>query len=415
MTLLPRLALVLVAVAAASVALGTTGTVLVLATVGGLVIADARAARTTLACERELPETLSRGVAAPLTITLAGPHTDRATVRQPLVPDLRIGQREAAGGLETHVVPSRRGRHELPPVAVRVRGPLGLAGWQRQLDGPREVVVYPDLPAARRIALAVREQRFGTLGALRRGPLGLGTTFDRVRDYVPGDELRQVNWRATARIGRPMSNQHRIETDRELQLVLDAGRLMRAPLGDRTRLDAALDAAAAVAMVADELADRCGALAFDDRVRRRIPAAQGSGAALIRGLHDLEPSAQDSDYARAFQAVAGGRRALVMVFTDLLDEAAGRSLLAAAPVLARRHALVIASARDPDLDDIVGRRPAGERDALAMAAATDLLGSRRRLAARLGAAGAAVVEAPPATLGAACVSAYLRAKRSGRL
>src|SRR4029079_2320303 len=94
------------------------------------------------------------------------------------------------------------------------------------------------------------------------GPLGLGTEFESIRDYVPDDDFRQVNWRATARLGRPMSNQYRIERDRDVVCVVDCGRLMAAPFADRTRLDAALDAAVAVAAVADVVGHPCGTNAF---------------------------------------------------------------------------------------------------------------------------------------------------------
>jgi uncharacterized protein (DUF58 family) len=243
-----------------------------------------------------------------------------------------------------------------------------------------------------------------------RGPIGLGTEFERVRDYLPDDDIRQVNWRATARAGRPMSNQHRVEQDQEVVLVVDAGRLMAAPLGDRTRLDEALDAATAMALVADELGDRCGAVAFDDAVRRRVRSGRGSGADVVRALFDLEPSDRDSAYELAFRTVGGGKRALVVVLTDLLDEAAARALVDAVPVLARRHAVLVASARDAELEAI-----AEGDDAAARAAAVDVLAARRRALALVRGAGAQVVEAPAGRLGAACVAAYLRAKARRRL
>src|SRR5437588_6009535 len=183
---------------------------------------------------------------------------------------------EADGHLDARVRAGRRGRHTVPSPAARMRGPLGLAAWYRRGGEAAEVLVYPDLPAAWRLVLAVRQGRFRDPGRLTRGPLGLGTDFESIRDYLPDDDFRQVNWRATARMGRPMSNQYRVEQDRDVVCMLDSGRLMAAPLGDRTRLDATVDAATAVALVADEVGDRAGVIAFDDRVRRRLPPARGA-------------------------------------------------------------------------------------------------------------------------------------------
>ena len=261
----------------------------------------------------------------------------------------------------------------------------------------------------------MRRGRFGDPGRMSRGPLGLGTDFESIRDYLPDDDIRQVNWLATARLGRPMSNQFRVEQDREVLCVVDAGRLMTAPLHDRTRLDAALDAVTAVALVADELGDRCGAVAFDSEIRARVTPRRGGGDAVVRALFDLEPRLVDSDYDLAFRAVGRAKRAFVLVLSDLLEEAAAGPLVAAVPVLARRHAVAVASVRDPDLDALVGTPPRGEGDLYAMAVAVDVLDARRRAAKLVERAGAEVVEAGPGALAAACVRAYLRAKARARL
>jgi uncharacterized protein (DUF58 family) len=190
---------------------------------------------------------------------------------------------------------------------------------------------------------------------------------------------------------------------------------MTAPLGDRTRLDAAVDAVVALALVADELGDRCGVLAFDDRVHRVLPARRGGGHDVVKAVFDLEPRPVDSDFEGAFVRAAMGKRALVFVFTDLLDVAAARSLLAAAPLLARGHAPAVATVRDPDLAAAVSREPRGPRDVMEASAAVEILAERDRVAVQLRRAGAQTVEASPSKLGAACVQAYLRAKARVRL
>ncbi|MGH9185987.1 MAG: DUF58 domain-containing protein, partial [Acidimicrobiales bacterium] len=252
-------------------------------------------------------------------------------------------------------------------------------------------------------------------GRRPRGPLGLGTEFEYVRDYSSDDDIRQVNWRATVRLGRPMSNQYRLDQERDVLLVIDTGRLMAAPLGDRTRLDAAIDAAVAVAAVADVLGDRCGVVAFAGSIRRRLAPRRGGSRGVIEAVHDLEPVADDSDYELAFRTVAGGKRALVLVLTDLLDEAAARSLLAAVPVLGRRHAVVIASVADPDLVALLRTPPARAEDAYAQAVAVELADGRSTVVAQLGRSGASIVDTSPGQLAAACVAAYLRLKARARL
>jgi uncharacterized protein (DUF58 family) len=380
-------------------------------------VVDAVVSRPRPVVRRRLPGVLARGVPAELALDAepASLGGGALRLRQPLVPDVAVDPPEGDGRLEASVRARRRGRHTLPGPATRVRGPLGLAAWYRRSGEPAEVLVYPDLPAAWRLVLAVRQGRFRDPGRLTRGPLGLGTDFESIRDYLPDDDIRQVNWRATARLGRPMSNQYRVEQDRDVVCLLDVGRLMAAPLGDRTRLDATVDAATAVALVADEVGDRAGVIAFDNRVRRRLPPARGGGDAVVRAVFDLEPTTVDSDYELAFRAVGSGKRAFVLVLTDLLEDAAAQPLLDAMPVLARRHAVVVAGVADPDLERMVRTPPRAPGDVYSAAVALDVLDARARVAAQLRRGGADVVEASPELLPNACVGAYLRAKARARL
>jgi uncharacterized protein (DUF58 family) len=392
------------------------GVALVLAAiVVAATVADAVIARGTPRLTRSVPAVLVRGISAPLVVTAGGSAPARVRVRQPAVPDITIDPPEADGRLDARVTARRRGRHRLPPVAARRVGPLGLGSWQFAGGSDSQIVVYPDVPAARRIVTALRRGRFRDPGLLARGPLGLGTEFETVREYQPDDDIRQVNWGATARTGRAMSNQYRIEQDRDVVCLLDSGRLMSAPIGDRTRLDAALDALAAVVLVADELGDRSGVVAFDAEIRRRVATGRRNSGAVIGAVFDLEPRAVDSDYDLAFRSVGSSKRALVVVLTDLLDEAAARSLVAAVPVLARRHAVVVASVRDPDVDRAVRARPNEPVDVYRAAVALDLLDGRRRVIAELRRTGAEVVESPPEHLAAACVRAYLHLKSRARI
>ncbi|MEA2461109.1 MAG: hypothetical protein QOH90_1286, partial [Actinomycetota bacterium] len=228
-------------------------------------IVDGVVARSATSIERSLPKVMSRGVPAPFRVSIEASDA-KVRVRQGQIPDVHFEPQEADGPeLEGVALPLRRWRHAIPGPAARRDGPLGMGRWfHGTQEAQQEVLVYPDLPAARRIAIAVREGRFAEPGRITRGPLGLGTQFESIRDYLPDDDIRQVNWRATSRMGRPMSNQYRVEQDRDVMCVVDSGRLMRAPLGpDRTRLDAALDATVAIALTTDVVGDRCGTIAFD--------------------------------------------------------------------------------------------------------------------------------------------------------
>ena len=415
MTPTARAAAALGAIALAALVMPAEIAIAAAAVLAVATIVDALAARRSPRLRRYMPPVLSRAVPAPLVVESDSRGHGTVRVRQPIVPDLRVDPPEADGRLEATLVARRRGRHAQPALAARPPGPHRPPTWQFEGAGREEVLVFPDVPAARRLALAVRRGRFREPGRQRRGPLGLGTEFESIRDYLPDDDIRQVNWPATSRVGRPMSNTYRIEQDRDVVCLIDSGRLMAAPIGELTRLDATVDAATAVVLVADELGDRSGVFAFDAELRRKVVPRRHGGEAVVRAIFDLEPRPVDSDYDLAFRSVGGSKRALVLVLTDLLDEAAARSLVAAVPILARRHAVVVASVRDPDVEAAVRTPPRDVRDVGAAAVALDLLDARTRVAARLRAAGAEVVEAAPGRLGEACVGVYLRLKERARL
>ena len=413
MTPTPRTALILGAVSLSVLFLPLPVVAVLAAVVVGAAIVDALTARRAPAIERRVPRNLARGRPGRLEIRAHAAPAVRVDLRQASPPDVVVEPSEGRSFLDAAIVARRRGRHVLPPVAARSTGPLGLGAWHHAGEHA-EVRVLPDMPAAHRLVEALRRSRAGDAGRRVRGPLGLGTDFESIRDYSPDDDFRQINWRATARLGRAMSNQYRVEQDRDVVCVVDAGRLMAAPFGDRTRLDAAVDAVAAIAAVANEMGDRCGVVAFDTKIIRRIAPGRRNARAVIEAIHDVEPSSLDSDYELAFRSVGGGKRSLVLVLTDVIEEAAATSLLDAVPVLTRRHEVIVASAEDADLTSLVATPPTSPLDAYRASVALDVLDARRRVAARLRGSGASVVEAPPQTLGAACVRAYLRAKARAR-
>jgi uncharacterized protein (DUF58 family) len=410
----PRAAVLVAALAALALVVPVPLALLGMVAVAGATLADAVSVRRRPEVTRRMPAVLARGVAVGLEVDVVAGR-GHARLRQPVPPHFTVEPAEADGGLQAAVTPRRRGRHRVVDPAVRLTGPLGLGRWHHGGRADAEVLVYPDLPAARRLAQAVRQGKLGAEGRRVRGPLGLGTDFESIREYAPDDDVRRINWRATARLGRPMTNQYRVDQNRDVVCLVDTGRLMAAPLGDRSRLDAALDAVTAVAVVADEVGDRCGVVAFDVETRRQVRPRRGGAAAVLEAVFDLEPRPVDSDYELAFAAVARAKRSFVLVVTDLLDEAAARSLLDAVPVLARRHVVAVATVADPGVAELVTAAPETGFDVYAAAVAGDVLEARAVVAARLARAGAEVVEAAPDAFSAACVATYLRAKARARL
>jgi uncharacterized protein (DUF58 family) len=324
--------------------------------------------------------------------------------------------------LDYQVTPRARGRHAFGDLSLRVLGRLGLAWRSCRIPLGQVVSVYPDLrgqppEGSDHRALMAGPGRVGRGAHLGRTE---GREFSALRHYQAGDDLRTVDWKATARRGWPVVREWQPERNQTLWLLLDCGRSLGARLGDgRTRLDRAVEAALALARAAAARGDRTGAILFGAEVERVVPAESGRTrlGPLAEALHLAQPRPVESDCGAAFDELLARqrRRALVVLFTELSDPAATALLVARAGVLRRRHLVVVATIADPALVEAASRWPSGEEAAFTRAAAERIADEREASAGRLGAAGVTVIEAFEGGLSAAVVGRYAAMKARGLL
>jgi uncharacterized protein (DUF58 family) len=343
--------------------------------------------------------------------TVASLHRDPSRLSATLSP--------GTSRLTYRLRPARRGRFLVGPVTVRASGPLGLAGRQRAVPLRTELKVYPALRGREQVEGRIRRHRLlevGTRSALVRGG---GLEFDSLREYHPDDEFRRINWLATARATKPVSNVYREERNQQVLLLLDAGRTMAGTIAGAPRFEHALDAAVALAALAVGVGDRVGAFAFEERLLALVPPRSDRYqiGRVVEAMFDVEPSLRAADYRGAVGTIVGRyrRRALVVLFTDLADEAAIDTLLGAVPALARRHLVTVVEVADPELERLERLVPDSAEDAFRKAAAAGMLGRREAAGRRLARLGASVLDHPPGTLAPALADTYLRAKAYGRL
>jgi uncharacterized protein (DUF58 family) len=360
-------------------------------------------------------------------------------VFNPLSRPLEVGLRDAAqpslrreprthrvvvpGGsratVEAVVRPSRRGYAELGPITVRTAGPLRLAGKQRTMPVTGRIKVYPPLPGRAKVAQRIERARALQVGMRSSAFRGGGNEFDSLRDYHPDDEFRRIDWRATARVGKPITKVFREERDQQIILLLDAGGSMAASLGQTSRFELAIDAGFALAELATYVGDRVGMVAFGSRVERVIGPRSGreQPRRILDLLFDVQPTLDAPDYPHAFATVLSRyrRRALLVLFTELTDERAMGPLLEALPALRAHHLVVVAAAQDPQVDRVARRVPPDAAAAYAKAAAAGSLAARERAAARLRGMGVGVEDRHPDELAGAVADRYLEIKAAGRL
>lgn len=338
----------------------------------------------------------------------AGPTPRRASI------DVPAGERR---WLETSLHPTRRGDRQAARVTVRSVGPLGLAARQGSHVVPWVVRVLPGFPSRRHLPekLARLHELDGAAAARVRGS---GTEFDSLRDYVVGDDVRSIDWRATARRDAVVVRTWRPERDRRIVIVLDTGRTSAARVGDTPRLDSALDAALLLGAVAGRAGDRVDLVAYDRRLRASVEAAAGPSLlpSMVAAMAPLEPELVESDVRGMVAAVLRRvrRRSLVVLFTGLDPAAVEEGLLPALPALSSRHVVLVAAVADPQVAALAAGRGDAE-SVYAAAAAERARADRRRVTAALRRRGVEVVDAPPAEFASAVTDAYLDLKAAGRL
>lgn len=339
--------------------------------------------------------------------------TDQSASRHEVT--LPAGERRR---LTTFLRPTRRGDRRAEQVTVRSFGPLGLAARQGNHQVPWTVRVLPPFTSRKHLPsrLARLRELDGRTSVLTRGE---GTEFDSLRAYVPGDDTRSIDWRATARQSAVAVRTWRPERDRHILIVLDTGRTSAGRVGDVPRLDASMDATLLLTALATRAGDRVNFLAYDRRVRAQVQGSTAAGdvlSSIVRAMAPLEAELVETDaHGLSKAALASApRRSLIVLLTGLDAAPIEEGLLPVLPQLTKRHTVLLASVADPRTESMTRTR--GTVDAVYEAAAgTQAQAQRRRTADQLKRHGVVVVDATPEKLAPALADAYLALKAAGRL
>lgn len=390
---------------------------------------------------RTAPAVLTQGTTERLTWTVTNPADRplRVAFADELVPALGAPTRRASltvpprgrAHRSVELRPTRRGRFALDRVTVRVTGPWGLAARQRWRSVPGTIIVYPPFRSRAAVELRLRRARQLQLGDRAVRLLGGGMELEGLRRYTTDDEVRRIDWAATARSQHAIVRTYRAERNQTVLVLVDCGRTMAALVGgddapggagaDRPipRLEHAIDAAQAVTRLATGLGDRVGMVAYADRVLATLPPRSQADQLrrMTLTLTDVDARLVEADHHAAFVTALTRfpRRALLLVLTELANEAAVQTLLPALGLVRRRHLVVVGAVRDPTVE--AWRTGAADtvEQVYRRAAAVRTMEQRAATTARLRAAGATVVDAEPGGLATALVDTYLDTKAAGRL
>ena len=321
--------------------------------------------------------------------------------------------------VQIEIQPRERGDHTARKVYLKYHSELGLAVRWAVADLPQVIRVYPDLYAAGRGTIHLTRSRRIEFERRLQRQRGMGREFESLREYHQGDEFRDICWSATARRGKFVTRLHQMERSQPVWIVLDSGRLLRARVGELSKLDCVVNSALAVAQLAIQSEDRVGLLAYGRGVQQRVPLGRGAGQMrlILDALSQVKAEVPEADHLRAvatFQSMQP-RRSLVIWMTDLAETAMTPEVIEAATLLSRKHLVLFVAVGQPELKAAAMARPASVRAMYESAAAQELIQRREALLGRLRDRGALTVEAPPEGLSPAVLNQYLYVKEHSLL
>ena len=380
--------------------------------------------RVTFRVERpaKLAVPLDEREAVSLRITTTARRSLRLLVRQrwPDVVEPRASIVQAvvrpgeALAVEMHPRGIARGTATVEPlyVAATMRG---LVERIVPAGEPSVVHVLPNLHAVGRMHKRLNDFALRSLGARQSPRIGKGREFDRLRDYVRDDDYRDIAWKASARHGRLIVREFRMERSQDVLLCLDSGHRMAARVEQITRLDHAVNASVLISYICNRMEDKTGIVSFDTSADKGLPG--GRGAAHLRAITayvtQLEAAYLHTDYL-ALAASLRRRlhhRTLILILTVLPEREERFDLLRAVDMLAPQHLPLFVTLADRDLKAQADLLPSNEEELSRTLVARDLWLGRAELARELRARGAMVVESTAVDWGVDAVNAYIDVKR----
>lgn len=430
MPLLPSRRLAgLIALAGAAYVLSTTLALALNALLLALIVADAVALYRLPVpqIERFVPPRLPLGgvVELPVEVRNSARGVRRIMFTEDPGPGLRHGaadvvKTEIPAGTAVRLVSTlhaaERGPTHVGDLHLRVLSPLGLL-WRRvRVSRHDRVTVQPGLRELRRHRLLALHHRVD-LGPRRVREVGEGREFERLREYVRGDDPRRIDWKATARRGEPIVRQYEAERSQSVVLAIDAGRLMSERFDGRERLDHSLAAALVLADAASVHGDGVGVLLFADTVQAWLPPARHPLSRIADVLATVETRRVEPDYPGAFRYLARRlrRRSLIVLFTDVIDVRASSALLEHLGASARRHLPLIVAMRNVELEAAAAAGVRDEHGAFRRAAAEELLQTRAVALNGIRRRGVLVTDVRPEAATTEALARYLEIKRRGLL
>lgn len=327
---------------------------------------------------------------------------------------LAVATREREAAFSYHVTPPAKGDFSFGDIYVYQPGVIGLIGRVAAIPAILGVKVYPNLHETEKYDLLVRRGRLMQVGIRNIKQRGGGSEFESMREYVPGDEYRRIDWSATARHGKLITRQYEAERAQNILIGIDTGRNMLQPIQKMAKLDYVINTALMLAYVAASSDDKVGLAVFDAEMRTFLPPAKSKSQVyqILNALYNAQAQMVESDYRQAFSQIAARwrRRSLFVLFTDLVDPDSSAEIINDLAMLEDLYRVVCVTVSDPNITGAAKGLPETTADVYKKSVAIQVLQERRQAISILKRRGIWTIDSPPETLSADLINHYLELK-----
>ncbi|HEY2390368.1 MAG TPA: DUF58 domain-containing protein [Candidatus Angelobacter sp.] len=330
-------------------------------------------------------------------------------------PTLEINARANDSSAASYTVrPLERGDVTLGAVYLRYQSGSHFAERWARAELKQIVRVFPDIEDAKRQNIYLSRARQIELERRLIRQRGVGREFESLREYQPGDEFRNICWTATARRGKHVTKLFQVERSQAVWIVMDAGRLLRARVGELSKLDLSVNAALSLAQIALYSGDRTGLLVYGRNIQQRVGLGRGLGhmRAIMESLASVREEVAEADHLRAASVLMQlqKQRALIIWITDLADTSMTPEVIESASRILSKHLLLFTVIAQTDLNELAARTPENVDDMYEIAAAQEMVHRRETLIGKVRNKGAMALEIAPSKLTATLVNQYLEVK-----
>lgn len=322
--------------------------------------------------------------------------------------------RHASSTIQYLLRPVSRGEYDFHDINIFVHGPLALVRRRYTIEQDQTVKVYPSYIQMRRYQLLAVSNKLQELGVKRMRRLGHSMEFEQIKEYVPGDDYRTINWKATARKNGLMVNNYTDERSQQVYCIINKGRVMKMPFGGLTLLDHAINASLVLSNVALVKQDKAGLITFAENLDSFVLADKKPTQmnVLLESLYRQQTRFLEPDFEKLYAIVRTRitHRSLLVLFTNFESLEAMERELPALKRLARYHLLLVVFFENTELKELTNKTAQKVEDIYIKTIAEKFAFEKRQIVKELHNNGILSILTTPENLNVNTVNKYLELK-----